>query len=128
MFNEGVNFTLAIDFSQSKTNDTVSVFETTIRYVGGMLSAYELGGKKDERLVQKAQELADRLTCGWAGDNDLPYNELNFTTNQPVIQNVSILQADTNPLLFILSFLAPDKYRYVMGCSTFANPELMLYC
>ncbi|KAF8609807.1 glycoside hydrolase family 47 protein [Ceratobasidium sp. AG-I] len=95
LFNEGVNFTLAIDFSHSKTNDTVSVFETTIRYVGGMLSAYELGGKKDERLVQKAQKLADKLTCGWVGNNDLPYNELNFTTNQPIIQNTSIAVAGT---------------------------------
>lgn len=93
LFEEGVNFTLAIDFSRSKTNDTVSLFETTIRYVGGMLSAYELGGKGDPRLVQKARELADMLICGWVGGNEVPYNDLNFTTSQPVIQNVSILQA-----------------------------------
>lgn len=98
LFDEGINFTLAINFNQSKTNDTVSVFETTIRYVGGMLSAYELGGKKDERLVQKAQGLADKLICGWVGSNDLPYNDLNFTTNQPLIHNVSIPQAVASPL------------------------------
>lgn len=95
LFEEGVNFTLAIDFSRSKTNDTVSLFETTIRYVGGMLSAYELGGKGDPRLVQKARELADMLICGWVGGNEVPYNDLNFTTSQPVIQNTTIAVAGT---------------------------------
>jgi mannosyl-oligosaccharide alpha-1,2-mannosidase len=91
LFEEAINFTLNIDFSQSKTDDTVSLFESTIRYVGGMLSAYELDGKKDQRLVKKAQDLADKLIHGWVGNNDIPYNGLNFTTNQPMIEEASIL-------------------------------------
>lgn len=31
-----------IDFSVSKDNASVSLFETTIRYLGGMISAYDL--------------------------------------------------------------------------------------
>lgn len=31
-----------VDFSRSRTKQTVSLFETTIRYLGGMLSAYDL--------------------------------------------------------------------------------------
>ncbi|CAE7072201.1 unnamed protein product [Rhizoctonia solani] len=89
MFKEGVEFTLDIDFSKSKTDSTVSLFESTIRYIGGILSAYELDGKKDKRLVDKAQELADKLVHGWLSDNDIPYNELNFTTNQPIIEELN---------------------------------------
>ncbi|CAE6459936.1 unnamed protein product [Rhizoctonia solani] len=88
LFKEGVEFTLSIDFSSSKTNSTVSLFESTIRYIGGILSAYELDGRKDRRLVDKAQELADKLVHSWVDDNDIPYNELNFTINQPIIEEV----------------------------------------
>ncbi|KAG9101559.1 maturation of Asn-linked oligosaccharides protein [Ceratobasidium sp. UAMH 11750] len=92
---EAANYTVSIDFSQSGTNDTVSLFESTIRYVGGMLSAYELGGKKDERLVDRARELADKLICGWVGDNDIPYNELDFSDNQPIIKETGMAVAGT---------------------------------
>lgn len=91
LFKEGVEFTLGIDFSRSKTNDTVSLFESTIRYLGSMLSVYELDGQKDIRLVNKARELADKLIHGWVGNNDLPYNELDFATNRPVIDVVSVM-------------------------------------
>lgn len=95
IFKEGVNFTLGIDFSQSKTNDTISLFESTIRYVGGILSAYELDGKKDDRLVGKARELADKLIHGWVDNNDIPYNALNFTTDRPVVDETGLAVAGT---------------------------------
>ena len=44
-----------------------SVFETTIRYVGGLLSAYELSGKERRILVEKAEEVAQQLTYAWVG-------------------------------------------------------------
>jgi hypothetical protein len=56
-----------IDFSKSNTPDTVSVFETTIRYLGGLLSAYELNGKVDSILVTQAQQVADKLSHAWVG-------------------------------------------------------------
>jgi mannosyl-oligosaccharide alpha-1,2-mannosidase len=43
-----------------------SIFESTIRYLGGLISAYELSGKQYPVLVQKAQQLADRLSLGWS--------------------------------------------------------------
>ena len=43
-----------------------SVFESTIRYLGGLISAYELSGKQHLFLIQKAQQLADRLSLGWS--------------------------------------------------------------
>lgn len=44
-----------------------SVFESTIRYIGGLLSAYELSGSAFPVLVQKSKELADKLVYAWVG-------------------------------------------------------------
>lgn len=43
-----------------------SVFESTIRYMAGLISAYELSGKQHFFLIQKAQQLADRLSLAWS--------------------------------------------------------------
>jgi hypothetical protein len=45
-----------IDFDKVTTK--VSFFETAIRALGGLLSAYDLGG--DERLLTKALDLGER--------------------------------------------------------------------
>ncbi|EGO29662.1 glycoside hydrolase family 47 protein [Serpula lacrymans var. lacrymans S7.9] len=68
-FEEAIDYVGTINFNQSKTPDTVSVFETTIRYVGGFISAYELSGQKYPILVQKAQEVADKMVYGFVGSN-----------------------------------------------------------
>ncbi|KAH9051083.1 seven-hairpin glycosidase [Lactarius vividus] len=68
-FNEALNFTQNIDFTKSNTADTVSMFESTIRYVGGLISAYELSGKRHSFLVDKAKQLADRLSLAWSKSN-----------------------------------------------------------
>ena len=44
-----------------------SVFETTIRYLGGLLSAYELSNSKYPALLAKAKEVADTLSNAWVG-------------------------------------------------------------
>ncbi|CAE6499393.1 unnamed protein product, partial [Rhizoctonia solani] len=65
LFADAVNFSSKIDFNRSKTSDEVSLFETTIRYLGGLISAYELGGKKDQALIDRARELGDKLSHAW---------------------------------------------------------------
>lgn len=89
-----MNFSIKIDFSKSKTSDNVSLFESTIRYVGGLISAYELGGKKEHALIDRARELGDKLTHGWVGANELPFNNINFNTDLPVIEQVRNLKYD----------------------------------
>ena len=80
-----------------------SVFETTIRYLGGLISAYELSEKQHHFLIKQAQKLADRLSIAWSrvsefnimseagpGDseifqgNTVPFNNVNFTANVPI--------------------------------------------
>ncbi|KAJ7915172.1 seven-hairpin glycosidase [Mycena leptocephala] len=85
LFEEAVNFSSQIDFSKSQTSSTVSIFETTIRYIGGLLSSYELSGEQFPSLVTKAQEVADKMAFGWVGNNDIPYGFMDFSTNKPQI-------------------------------------------
>ncbi|CAE6357474.1 unnamed protein product [Rhizoctonia solani] len=95
LFAEAVDFSSKIDFNRSKTSDNVSLFETTIRYLGGLISAYELGGRKDQALVDRARDVGNKLSNGWQGSNDFPYNNLNFTTDIPVIEESGIAVAGT---------------------------------
>jgi mannosyl-oligosaccharide alpha-1,2-mannosidase len=55
---------------------TVSVFETTIRELGGLLSAYDLS--KDQVFLQKAQLLADKLTPAFQTQSGIPMGMVNF--------------------------------------------------
>lgn len=57
-FYEAVEAVAAIDFGVSESS-TISVFETTIRYLGGLLSAYDLSGEKV--LLEKAIQLGEML-------------------------------------------------------------------
>ena len=59
----------------------LSVFESTIRYIGGLLSAYELSDKEYPALVTKAKQLADKLTFAWIGvrcNESALFNSLNY--------------------------------------------------
>lgn len=53
--------------SFAKAKFILSVFETTIRYLGGLLSAYELSNYEHPNLLAKAQEVADTLSHAWVG-------------------------------------------------------------
>ncbi|KAF9485017.1 seven-hairpin glycosidase [Pholiota conissans] len=100
LFLEAVNFSSHIDFSKSQTPDTVSVFETTIRYLGGLLSAFELSGQKFPILLEKAKEVGDKLAFAWVGSNDVPFGEIVFATNTPQIATSNIAEAGTLTLEF----------------------------
>jgi mannosyl-oligosaccharide alpha-1,2-mannosidase len=58
----------AIDFSTNE-EDSLNVFETTIRYLGGLLAAHDLSKGKYPILLKKAQELAEILYAAF----DTPY-------------------------------------------------------
>ena len=67
IFTEAVAAVSAIDFTRAKTSDLASVFESTIRHIGGMISAYELSDRKHSILLEKAKQLADQLAFAWVG-------------------------------------------------------------
>ena len=53
---EIVNYIPTVDFKQPRTGDPVSLFETTIRYLGGMLAGYDL-------LKGPLSNLAEGVSC-----------------------------------------------------------------
>ncbi|KAM0933751.1 putative mannosyl-oligosaccharide 1,2-alpha-mannosidase [Dioscorea sansibarensis] len=58
-----------------------SVFETTIRVVGGLLSAYDLSG--DRVFLEKAKDIADRLLPAWNTPSGIPFNRINLAHGNP---------------------------------------------
>jgi len=68
-----------------------SVFETTIRVVGGLLSAYDLSG--DKVFLEKAKDITDRLLPAWETTSGIPYNRINLAhgrAHNPGWTNVSL--------------------------------------
>jgi mannosyl-oligosaccharide alpha-1,2-mannosidase len=55
----------------------VSVFETTIRMLGGLLSAHYLSGN-DDVYLEKAVDLADRLLGAFESPTGIPYASVNL--------------------------------------------------
>lgn len=61
-------------------NRAESVFETTIRSLGGLLSAYDWS--QDHAFLDKAVDLGDRLVKAFDTDTGMPFGQINFVTGQ----------------------------------------------
>lgn len=70
-FKEAVSACEKIDFTTTEA-DSINVFETTIRYLGGFLAAYELSGKQYPTLLKKAVEVGELLMCAFDTPNRMP--------------------------------------------------------
>ncbi|KAN0084171.1 glycoside hydrolase family 47 protein [Tylopilus felleus] len=112
-FQEAVQYVATVDFSLSRTNDSVSLFETTIRHVGGLLTAYELSGKQNYTLVQKAEQVAQQLAYAFNGSSPIPWNNINFTDHTPVDELSNIAQAGTLTMEWdrLSLYTGNDTYR-----------------
>lgn len=60
-----------IDFTTSPRPD-IPLFETTIRYMGGLLGAYDVAGNKHKVLLEKAKELGEVLISAFDTPNRMP--------------------------------------------------------
>lgn len=70
-FEEAAKAVDLIDFTSSPRAD-IPMFETTIRYLGGLLAAYDVSGGKHKSLLDKAVELADILMGAFDTPNRMP--------------------------------------------------------
>ena len=61
-------------------NMMTSFFETTIRVLGGLVSAYDLGGGTNAALLDKAKALGDRLLPVFNTPTGLPNAQINLAT------------------------------------------------
>ncbi|KAK3485241.1 glycoside hydrolase [Neurospora hispaniola] len=80
-FDEAVAAVAEIDFGVVKEGsggggNRVNTFETNIRYLGGLLSAYDLSGR--EILLGKAREVGDLLFAGFNTEKRMPVDFIDF--------------------------------------------------
>jgi mannosyl-oligosaccharide alpha-1,2-mannosidase len=59
---------------------SVSVFETTIRSLGGLLSAYNWSG--DEAFLKKAEDLGSRLFKAFSSESGIPFGQVSLSTGR----------------------------------------------
>jgi len=71
-FEDAVKGVEKIDFTTSTIRSDIPMFETTIRYLGGMLAAYDVSGGKYRILLDKAVELADIMMGAFDTPNRMP--------------------------------------------------------
>lgn len=91
---EMMEFIARIDFRLPKTDEPVQMFETNIRYLGGLISAYDLlksgeftrryNQQQVDMLLKQAVTLADKLAYGFNTPTGIPAVFVNFTNNVPI--------------------------------------------
>ncbi|KZV67861.1 glycoside hydrolase family 47 protein [Peniophora sp. CONT] len=140
LFNDAVAFAEKIDFSvNAAPEDDVSVFESTIRYVAGLISAYELSGKQNSKLIEKAEQLTSRMVdIAFANNVTVPYGHLNFTTNSGIQSTSNIAEVGTLTLEYdrLSLYTGNNTYRqlaekaakYVANYPTPPLPGLPAQC
>lgn len=74
-FNEAVAAVAQIDFGKATMN-RVNIFETNIRYMGGLLAAYDLS--KSKVLLTKAVELGNIIYAGFNTPSRMPVDFIDF--------------------------------------------------
>ncbi|GAA5814581.1 hypothetical protein MFLAVUS_008080 [Mucor flavus] len=113
-FKEAKEFVSRINWDVIKDDEPVQLFETVIRYVGGLLSAYDLSHEKV--FIHKAVELVEKLLPAFDTPTGIPYQYVNFTTGEPVKRATACLaEIGTIQIEFTrLSEITGNwKYHYV---------------
>ncbi|KAG0252001.1 mannosyl-oligosaccharide alpha-1,2-mannosidase [Actinomortierella ambigua] len=64
-------------------DNDVNLFETTIRVLGGLLSAYDQSGH-DKVFLDKAVDLADRLMAAFVTPTGIPYSSVNLKDRRAI--------------------------------------------
>merc|ERR1711937_1043794 len=75
-FTRGIN--IIIDNLHFDVDTIVHVFESTIRVLGGLISAYQLNDYSPSRLLILAQDLANRLLPAFDSGTEMPYPAVNL--------------------------------------------------
>ncbi|KAI0602903.1 endoplasmic reticulum mannosyl-oligosaccharide 1,2-alpha-mannosidase [Biscogniauxia sp. FL1348] len=114
-FDEAVEAVSQIDFGES-TSTRVNTFETNIRYLGGLIAAYDLS--KREILLTKAVELGDLIYGAFNTENRMPVDFIDFKaakTGKGLVVESSVVSASPGTLsleLTRLSQLTGDPKYY----------------
>ncbi|KAH9905715.1 glycoside hydrolase family 47 protein [Xylariomycetidae sp. FL2044] len=119
-FEEALKEVEKIDFTTSSTRSEIPVFETTIRYLGGLIAAYDVTGGNTgghDILLQKALELAEILMGVFDTPNRMPslyYNWNPEIAKQPKRAATGVSVAELGSLAMEFTRLAQitkeDRY------------------
>ncbi|KAJ5168052.1 uncharacterized protein N7482_003646 [Penicillium canariense] len=82
-FSEAVDAVRKINFTTSPRED-IPIFETVIRYLGGLLGAYDISGQKYGILLEKAEELAGVLIGAFDTPNRMPVLYYRWTPDHTI--------------------------------------------
>lgn len=99
-FKEAIATLDDIDFSVSES-DVLSLFETTIRYLGGLLGAYDISNERYPILLEKATQLGEMLYRAFDTPNRMPIPYWHFKAGDTNVEHESserILLADLGSL------------------------------
>lgn len=100
-FYDAAGFVARLDWAN--TSDTsANMFETTIRHLGGLLSAYDLSG--EPALLEKAKELGDMLYMGFDTPNRMPGFWLSWKDAREGKQNAGTHDPSASPASLSLEF------------------------
>ena len=70
-YREALKYISEIDFAHTRSR-SIPLFETVIRYLGGLIGAYDVSRGKDTILLEKAKDLADMLMGAFDTVNRMP--------------------------------------------------------
>ncbi|KAK0117803.1 hypothetical protein ONS95_012128 [Cadophora gregata] len=96
-----------VDFTH-KEGCNINLFETTIRHLGGLLSAYDLSGGKYVILIEKAVELAEVLYTAFDTPNRMPTPHYIWSATDP---NIRVHSASSSIELAVLGTLSLEFTR-----------------
>ena len=99
-FEEAVAALDEIDFNVSDS-DVLSLFETTIRYLGGLLGAYDISNERYPKLMKKAIDLGEMLYRAFDTPNRMPIPYWHFKAGDAKVEGESsdrMLLADLGSL------------------------------
>ncbi|KAL8349114.1 hypothetical protein RB598_004801 [Gaeumannomyces tritici] len=105
-FDEAVEAVAGIDFGTS-AGDRVNTFETNIRYLGGLMGAYDLSGR--EALLTKAVELGDFLYGAFNTENRMPVDFIDLPrakTGERLFVEDSVVSASPGTLALEMTRLS----------------------
>ena len=116
-FDQAVNATLAINFAYNADNCTVNLFESTIRYLGGLLAAYDLSQQR--RLIPKLIEVGDMLYGAFNTTNGMPCSHCHLaskTEDDVFMPSAGASMADVGTL-----YLEFGRLSQITGDSKYHN-------
>ncbi|PLB50237.1 class I alpha-mannosidase 1A [Aspergillus steynii IBT 23096] len=105
-FSIAVDQVKKIDFTTTKS-DQIPIFEVAIRYMGGLLGAYDISGHKYDILLEKATELGEILIGAFDTPNRMPILYYNWAPDYAAQQH----HADGKAVLAELGSLSVELTR-----------------